>query len=209
MNYDLVIFDFDGTLADTFPWFCSIINGVADKYHFHRVAESQLDEFRSLSATEIIQRLEVPGWRLPAIAAHVRSLMAAQISQIGLFPGVAEAIYALRALELRIGIVSSNSRDNIARILGAELSRAVEHFECGSSLFGKARRIGRLLDHSGVGTGRAIYIGDETRDAQAARQLGMDFGGVSWGYNTREALSARGPVLIFDKVTDLAEKLRA
>ena len=66
-RYDLVIFDFDGTLADTFPWFCSVINDVADEYGFRRVTENQLEEFRSLGATEIIQRLEVPRRKLPAI----------------------------------------------------------------------------------------------------------------------------------------------
>lgn len=208
MKYDLVIFDFDGTLADTLPWFCSIVNSVADKYHFKRVDMEQIDELRALSAKEIIQHLEIPTWKLAAIATHVRSLMADHTHRIGLFPGVAEAIYELRELELRIGIVSSNSRHNIARILGAELDSAIEWFECGSSLFGKARRIRRLLNNCKVSTERAIYVGDETRDAQAANQLGIDFGGVSWGYNTRDALSAQGPVQMFDEVTDLVQKLR-
>ena len=72
MKYDIAAFDFDGTLADTMPWFNSILNTVADKYGFRKIDASERDELRSREASEILKFLNIPLWKLPAIMSHVR-----------------------------------------------------------------------------------------------------------------------------------------
>ena len=58
MAYKLVIFDLDGTLADTFPWFLSVLNGVADRYRFKRIEKHEVERLRGYSARQIIRHLE-------------------------------------------------------------------------------------------------------------------------------------------------------
>jgi phosphoglycolate phosphatase len=53
----------------------------------------------------------------------------------------------------------------------------------------------------------AIYIGDELRDAIAAREAGMHFGAVAWGYATPEALLTRSPDHFFREVAEIAPRL--
>ena len=59
-RYDLVVFDFDGTLADSFPWFCSVLNGVADRYRFRRVEDGEIDTLRGMGASAIVRHLGIP-----------------------------------------------------------------------------------------------------------------------------------------------------
>ena len=68
MSYRLAIFDFDGTLADTFPWFMRVVNTVADRFRFKRIEEHEVEHLRGCSAREIVKHLEVPPWKLPFIA---------------------------------------------------------------------------------------------------------------------------------------------
>jgi phosphoglycolate phosphatase len=86
MKYRLVIFDFDGTLADSFPWFLSIMNDVADKFEFERTAPEAVAELRKLGSKEVLKRLNVAWLKLPLIARHSRKLKAAEAGRINFFP---------------------------------------------------------------------------------------------------------------------------
>ena len=87
MPTSLAIFDLDGTLADSFPWFRRTINDVADRFGFRRVADADVEGLRHASTREILGHLQVPLWKLPAIARHVRRLKAEAASEIALFDG--------------------------------------------------------------------------------------------------------------------------
>ncbi len=58
--YKLVIFDFDGTLADSFPWFLQVSNTLADRYRFRRMTEQEGTALRGMSARQMIQHFGVP-----------------------------------------------------------------------------------------------------------------------------------------------------
>jgi phosphoglycolate phosphatase len=79
MRPALVIFDLDGTLADSFPWFLRHANDVADRFGFRRIADDEIEPLRRAGSREILQRLGVPRWKLPLIARHMRGLKAAHL----------------------------------------------------------------------------------------------------------------------------------
>ena len=97
MPYSLVIFDLDGTLADSFPWFLRNVNDVADRFGFRRIADDEIEPLRRAGAREILKRQNVPLWKLPAIARHMRRLKAAHVGDIALFPGADAMLRALHA----------------------------------------------------------------------------------------------------------------
>ena len=74
MNYALAIFDLDGTLVDSFPWVLGVVNDVASDYGFRRIDDAEIESLRHAAPREILSRLEVPLWKLPAIARHMRAL---------------------------------------------------------------------------------------------------------------------------------------
>jgi phosphoglycolate phosphatase len=207
MKYKLVIFDFDGTLADTLAWFTSTINSVADRFKIKRINLANLQMFRGLDAGRLIKDHHVPVWKIPMIANHMRSLMAAGISKISLFNGVDDCLRRLSANNAIIAVVSSNSLSNILQVLGPGNASLIRYFECGVSLSGKQSKIKKILRKTRVAKHETIMIGDEIRDALAAKKARIAFGAVSWGYNSIEILRQHSPAMEFRAMDEIAIKL--
>jgi phosphoglycolate phosphatase len=201
MKYRLVIFDLDGTLVDSFPWFLSVVNSVADRHGFRRMESGEVDELRALSSREIVARMQVPMWKIPFIATDMRRMKAD--CRAPLFPGIDAMLERLVASGVTLALVTSDSEQNARRALGAS-ARHVAFFDCGASLFGKAAKFSRVMKRAGASKDTTIAIGDEVRDAEAAAKAGIDFGAVSWGYAKLEALAKLSPPRVFHHVDDLA-----
>lgn len=202
-HYTLAIFDFDGTLADTFGFFASTHDVVARRHGFAELDPARLEEYRGLTARELMRRQRVPMWKLPLIARDFVKLMAASVGQVRLFDGIAAELRALTAGGVRLAIVTSNSADNVARVLGDGLAAHFARLECGAGMFSKRRRLERVVKSLGVGRHEAIYVGDQTVDADAARAAGLAFGAVHWGYATPALLARSAPALTFATVGEL------
>ncbi|SMH59750.1 HAD hydrolase-like protein [Azospirillum agricola] len=203
MLHRLVIFDFDGTLADSFPWFVGVLNGVAGRYGFQPVRPEEMETLRGYDARRIMRHLRVPLWKLPFIASHMRRLMARDIDGIQLFDGVPAMLRTLTGRGVTVAIVSSNSVDNIRRILGPENAALVSRYACGASLFGKPAKFRGILRDTGIPAADAIAIGDELRDIEAARRVGVACAAVTWGYTRGDALEAHRPDRLFRRVEEI------
>jgi phosphoglycolate phosphatase len=203
MRYQLAIFDFDGTLADSFPFFLSVFNRVADQHGFKRIDLDRVDSMRHCGTREMMRRVGMPSWKLPLASKTFIALMKENAASIRLFDGIGEALRALADAGVQLAIVSSNSEQNVRQVLGPDLEALVGQYECGMSIFGKAPRIRAVLRHSEIDACNAIYIGDQGTDAEAARKAKVPFGAVRWGYATIEALRQHQPEHEFDSVPDL------
>jgi phosphoglycolate phosphatase len=203
----LVILDFDGTLADSFPWFSRILNSLADKHDFRRVEPGEVDHLRGLSARQIIKHLQISAWKFPRIARDLRQLATRDIGQLPLFAGVEAVLARLARAGLQLAVVSSNSEENVRAVLGRAAAASIAVYECGASVFGKRRRLRRVLSRTGIAADHTLVIGDEIRDLEAARAEGLRFGAVSWGYTTPAALAAHRPDLVFETVADIGARL--
>ncbi|MCJ2058482.1 HAD hydrolase-like protein [Methylobacterium sp. J-048] len=204
----LVVLDFDGTLADSFDWFCSVLNGVADRYRFRRVEAHEVEALRLQGARAIVAHFGIPRWKLPFIARHMHALAARDADRIALFPGVPAMLADLAAAGVPLAILSSNREDTVRRVLGPENAARIAAYACGASLFGKGRRLRTLLARRGVAPERTLCVGDEVRDLEAARALGCPFGAVAWGYTDARAFAALGPEYLFSEPEEITSLLR-
>lgn len=206
-RYDLILFDFDGTLADTYPWFSGVLNSVAERYRFRRVSPAEAEALRGLSARAIVRQLGIPAWKLPMITRHMHALALRDAAAMALFPGIPAMLATLDRAGLRLGIVSSNRESHIRAVLGSHEAARIRHYACGAALFGKARRLRAAMQAAGTHPSRTLYVGDEIRDHEAAREAGCDFGAVAWGYTRAEALAAQAPALTFARPAEIADRL--
>lgn len=203
-RYQLVIFDFDGTLADSADWTMRTFNDVAEQFGLRRISDAELQMLRGRSNREIVQYLGVPMWKVPGIVREMRERISADVERIPLFPGVTDVLRNARNHGVHTAIVSSNSESNVRRILGAENVILIQHFACGAAIFGKARKLRAVMERFRVSAAHTLCVGDETRDIEAAREVGADSGAVLWGYATAAVLRRFEPTHLFASMAELA-----
>lgn len=201
MKYRLAIFDFDGTLADSFPFFLQVFNQLARQHGFKGIDPELAPTFRHYTPRQMMELVGMPAWKLPLVARSFISLMKQNATSISLFEQVDETLLQLVNHGMVLAIVSSNSYDNISQILGPANTKLIRHFECGMSIFGKPTRIQKVLKKTGIPSHEVIYIGDQVTDLEAARKVSIAFGAVSWGYGTIESLREHSPEEEFESVS--------
>lgn len=205
--YRLAIFDFDGTLGDTMGWMLDASDSMADKFGFRKIDRSQLDTLRTMTARDLMKLQRLPALKLPIIAAHFHALMASEAGTIKMFDGAPETLRSLHAAGVKLAVVSSNTEANIRIVLGEELSGLVSQFACGATMFGKASKFRRVLKALAVAPADAISIGDEIRDLDAAREVGLATAVVCWGYTAPDALKAQKPDHVFETMGEIVGRI--
>ena len=205
MQCKLIIFDFDGTLADSFPFLLEVVDQLADKHHIKRLDRDEIESLRAFQAKDLMKKHNISVMQLPALARDLQELMHRNIGRIKVFPGVEEVITTLADKGIKLAIVTSNASRNVRSVLGEQILSRISWFECGVSTFGKPARIRKVLRKSRISPTEAVYIGDEMRDIEAAKKVGIPIAVVAWGYADFEALKACQPDLAFSNVEQILE----
>lgn len=207
-NYRLLIFDFDGTLADSFSWFLGALDELAPRHRFRPVHPKRIDYLRGLDARGVMRELNVAWWRLPLIARDCRKMAAQHSANLTLFTGATELLCDLKSAGLQLAVVSTNAETNVRAVLGAHAD-LIDNYDCGGGLFRKRLAIKRVLRRSRAPAAQALYIGDEIRDYHAATSAGVDFGAACWGFTKAQALQALNARYCFAEIGEIAEQLIA
>jgi phosphoglycolate phosphatase len=205
-RYRLAIFDFDGTLADSLPWFRASFQDMITRFDLAPVGDDEMEGLRAMSARQIMARLNVSMSQLPAIVSDMRMRKLAAASGISLFEGIPALLSELQRAGLKIAIVSSDSEASVRQVLGLSCS-LITRFDCGASIFGKHRKFQRVARTLGATSSETICIGDEIRDIEAARAAGMHSGAVTWGYALPTTLQAAGPTHLFNSIEEMRQRL--
>jgi phosphoglycolate phosphatase len=201
------IFDFDGTIADSMELALAEYNRLAPRFRTKSVDRNDLARLRTMKARAAMREHGVSFWKLPFLVSSMRAAMHEHVHGLKPIEGVAEVLRALAASGCRCSILSTNSSANIARFLSQHQLELFEHVLGGSSLFGKARALKRLIRRAQLDASRVYYIGDEARDVDAATAAGVRSIAVSWGYADRAALASHSPTHIADQPVDLLRLL--
>lgn len=174
----LVLFDFDGTIANTFDALVSILNKHKDKYGYQKITPVLVKKLRDKSLSEVVKLAGISKWKLFFIARRAKKELNSQLETVPLVKGMGETFRELRK-KYRIGIMSSNSRKNVFKFLTLHGIKADE-IHGNVSLFSKAGKLRKLQP--------IVYIGDEARDVEACHKSGVPMIAVTWGFNSEKAL---------------------
>lgn len=204
-EYQAIIFDMDGTLVDSFSFFLGALNQLAKKYKFKSVELHEVEQYKHLSPKEIMKEMNVSRWKLPWIAKDFIRLMKERDQDVYMFEGMRDHLIELHKRGYTLAIITSNSKENCQNLLGAELCELFSHIDGGSSIFGKAKRIKRVLNILNLNKNQAIYVGDQTTDGEAAHKAGIDFAAVGWGYTSAEKLKTIQPKVVLNDLATMKE----
>jgi phosphoglycolate phosphatase len=197
-----VIFDFDGTISDSFEYVFEFLYTQAKSSREFSPAEKK--ELRKMSMKRLALHLGVPVWKLLGTYFKGRRVMRAHMEQVKPFPGMVEVIQELHAKDYNLFVVSSNSVHNIRSLLrhyGIEqYFRAVQG---GAGYTGKSSLIRRVRLRHRLSKQTTWYVGDETNDVVAATWAGIPCIAVAWGFADPDALREVGPAAIATHPADI------
>ena len=206
MPYRCLVWDFDGTLADTLPTALAIFNALAPKHGFRPIDD--VESMRGLDTRAFLRSRGIPLLKLPAFVREFLTIERDHMAEVRVFPEVLEVLGQLRGVGNRSGIVSANRVDNIQTCLRANQADAFFEFVVGYlRLFGKARAIRRAARDVELGRHEVLYVGDEVRDIEAARKAGVHVAAVTWGFHTRDLLARHRPTYLVEHPGELLELL--
>lgn len=196
-----IIFDFDGTIADTLDYF---IDFIAKEAKLEPLTQKERDALSGLSLVGISRRLGHPWWRMPFLYLKGRRIMEPYIKDMEPFRGMPQLIKKLHAEGHELFIISSNSVRNMRTFLRKQhLRTSFLQIYGGIVVFGKAPAIRQLLKEQNLEISDSVYVGDELRDVQAAQSIGMRAIAVTWGFASKQNLKEANPTAIADTPEEL------
>lgn len=187
----MILFDFDGTIADTISAGLEIINAHADKYGYKRLDGDIKTHF---SALQLVKIAEVKLWKLPYLIYQLKKKLAEKSDELKVLPEAPELIKRLKEKGYDLGILTSNSFNTVKAFLKKyELESYFSFLRTDVSLFGKKKALAKSKKVLGK---KIIYIGDELRDIEACRKNNIPIVSIPWGLNSFEALEKHNPGLV-------------
>ena len=202
-----VIFDFDGTLADSNHLFMKAWNLYADQYHYDYVTEEDLVTSKNLTIHERAKKYRFPMHKLPIILPKVYRYFKEHIDEVQLFEGIPEMLNNLQQTGYKIVIISSNAKENIELLLKQQQVHVVSQVLTSSRLFGKDTVIKKFMKQQKLTQDDVLYVGDEIRDIIACNKVGVPFVWVSWGLDGYELIEKENPSYVVHSPKELSELL--
>jgi phosphoglycolate phosphatase len=200
-----VIFDLDGTLINSFGIFIKVGNQIAEKYGYPPFSEERIKELMMLPMKKRIEILKIPKFKLPKLGVEALNRFKEYVAEVELVIGVREMLECLHKQGYRLSIVSSNSLDNISTFLETNQIKLFDNIQSSRGLFDKHVTIKKLISKMGVKKDEVIYVGDECRDVEACKKVGIKVISVLWGFDPKELLEKAEPDFIVSDPNELSE----
>jgi len=200
-----VIFDFDGTIADTLAAIVRLANRHHRDLGIPRLDDSEVEALRGMSSRAILKKYRIPLIKLPQLALKYQRELSEEIDKLGLFPGIRELLLELKAFGVKLGILTSNSQENVLKFLKARELEVFDFIHSEKNIFGKTRALRHLMKKEDVGREEVVYVGDEARDIEACKKADVPVIAVSWGFQRRDFLAGQDPTYLVDSPDEILQ----
>lgn len=212
-RFDACIFDLDGTLANTLASIAHFGNGTLEEFGLPAIPAETYKTLVGNGADVLMDRMLAtvgaalsPGERKAFRAAYDRRYEADPLALVEPYPGIPEALEAMKAAGLRLGVLS-NKPDNMTRyiveaLFGGLIAQAHGQRD-GVPKKPDPTAVLRMARDLGVTPDRVLYCGDSGVDMQTGRNAGMVPCGVLWGFRGEAELRENGAALLAASAQEL------
>ena len=208
MTAKVILFDFDGTIADTYQAIANITNQLSTEFGYKTLSEEELSLIKNLSSREIVQLSEISVFKLPFLVRRVRTELSKEIAELDPIAGIQSVLETLRNQGYILGIVTSNNKENVDIFLEKnKLDNLFRYIYSGTAIFGKHKVLNRVMKEHDLAKADVIYVGDETRDIRSARKSQIATVAVSWGFNAAEILAEHKPDYLVNRPYELLKAI--
>ncbi len=208
-NRTLLVFDFDGTIADTINPLIRVINKLADEFSYIKIRQEDIQYLKSKRTREVLAYLNISMLKLPLIVRRLRKEMNKEIPLLKPTVNIKPILLSLKRYGYDLGILTTNSKKNVLTFIKNndldvfDFIRSTHHL-LSKHIVLRSIKHDYIIEHKDKSTS-IYYIGDEARDIEAGRRAKVNTIGVTWGFNSKEALLREYPDYIVDKPEELED----
>ena len=204
----LILFDFDGVLADTLGDLLQFGQEACDELGVKHVATTDdLDSLEIMSFATYGRQLEVPEQLVDEFVRRCLAKFGEKKSPPAIFKGLDEVVKKISANNI-LGIITGNSSENVRSFLAEHKMEAHVRAIFGLDSPGsKAEKIS-LAQSQFAARGDAVFmVGDSVSDVHAAREASVKSIAVTWGHQSAEALIRAKPDILVHSPQELLEAI--
>jgi len=209
MRYQLIVFDWDGTLMDSEACIVTCMQQAAGEVGVAVPGHDAAKDVIGLGLAEAVQRLftnEAPARWPELVAAYRRHFLGGELAPSPLFEGVREVLSDLAESGLFLAVATGKSRRGLDRVLDESgLGDLFTITRCADETFSKPhpQMLLDIMGYVGLDPQQTLMIGDTEYDVQMAANAGVDALGVSYGVHAPDRLRAHGALHCLDAIDEL------
>lgn len=211
-NFDLIAFDWDGTLFDSTKIITRCIQAAVRDVGGTVPTDEAAAYVIGLGLMQALAHAapDVPIDKYPALGERYRHHYEAHANDLSLFDGVLHLLEALKARGFQLAVATGKSRHGLDDVLHrVELKGMFDGSRTADETAGKPdpRMLHELMAQFDVAPGRVLMVGDTTHDLQMAVNAGCPSVGVSYGAHDPAAFKALAPQYVAHSIPALHEWL--
>ena len=201
-----ILFDFDGTLAETMMLIHNVFNQLSPLYGYRHMPEEEIEANRHRNVHEFIEHVGISIWKVPFIAIHARRLMHGDIHEMHPPRGLVDVLTKIHnSGRYHMDILTSNRKKNVLKFLAEHSMGWFDDVHATYSILSKKRRVKKYIRQMGLDPQNLYYVGDTSVDVESARLAGAKAVAVTWGLNTAQVLERSNPDYLVDEPAELLE----
>lgn len=202
-----VIFDFDGTLANTIALVARIYNDHHEEFGSLPVDIQELSVYQKLGYKGAAKKANIKWRKMPKMVLTIGREMKKHMDEVDPYPGVVKMLNKLREKGISIGVLTSNSGPLVKEFFTNNNFPIFDFVVSEKTLFGKEKSLKKIIKRHDLNKDRVLYVGDEPRDVISCRKAGIKVIGVSWGLGGVEGLKPSQPDYIVHNSHELLNKI--
>ncbi len=212
-KYEMVIFDWDGTLMDSERKIINCFQKAARDLDIPQPDDASVRDIIGLGMAEAVAKVfgdSSDAERQALIEQYRHHFLGADQTRMPLFPGVRELLHELADCGYLLAIATGKARRGLSLVLEETgLAELFTASRCADEAFSKPhpQMLLDILDETGLQPEDAVMVGDTAYDLQMAQNAGVDSLAVSYGVHDRERLMQHQPLRCFDEFRQVAQWL--
>lgn len=188
-----VIFDFDGTLANSLELIFKLYNEHAEQFGYLPLKAEEFPELRRMGYKKAMKAKRVKVRMIPKMVLTMSKEMRLRMDEVKPYSGIIEVIKSLQENGFSVGVLTSNQAPLVKEFLSSHDFPELDFVVSEKTLFGKDKALKKIIKRFGLNRDQILYVGDEPRDVTACHKIGIPVVGVAWGFAGVEGFESEPP----------------